>query len=399
MLHPARQRPTPTTCVNRRMAYDVVIRGGSVYDGTGREPVTTDVAISGEEIAHVAPVSDDDVAAAGIVVDATGLAVAPGFINVLSHSYLSMISDPRSMGELVQGVTTQLFGEGFSMGPVTDRTRKLLADDFGDDIPWTSLREYLLYMEKRGVSQNVASLVGATTLRMIGAGFDDGPMADAELGRVKGILSDEMADGAFGLGSALIYPPGFYSSTEELIELAKVAGRTADVLSHLRSEGDDWEQGVDELLRISREGELAAEVWHIKAAGRQNWPKMDPVLDTLEAARSAGEPISADMYPYTAGGTSMTAAVPPRYAVGGTDALASASRTRRRATRSRTRSAARSERAGRTSTSAPAAQKASSWSACALPSDPTMRPSRKRGRSPDARCRRTRNPSDVSPST
>ena len=147
-------------------------------------------------------------------------------------------------------------------------------------------------------------------------------MTPDELDRVKSILADEMADGAFGLGSALIYPPGCYASTEELVEFAKVAGRYGGTyFSHLRSEGDDWELGVDELLRISREGELPAELWHIKAAGRQNWPKMEPVLDTLEAARDAGEPISADMYPYTAGGTSLTAAVPPRYAVGGTDAL------------------------------------------------------------------------------
>jgi N-acyl-D-aspartate/D-glutamate deacylase len=303
------------------MSYDVVIRGGSVYDGTGTDPVATDVAIAGEEIARVGALDEGDIAEAGLVVDASGLAVAPGFINVLSHSYVSMIKDPRLMGELVQGVTTQLFGEGFSMGPVNDRTRKLLADELGNEIPWTTLREYLHYMEKRGVAQNVASLVGATTLRIEGAGFDDRPMTDQELDRVKSVLADEMADGAFGLGSALIYPPGFYASTEELVELAKVAGRYGGTyFSHLRSEGDDWEKGVDELLRISREGEVAAEVWHIKAAGRQNWPKMDPVLDTLEAARDAGE-ISADMYPYTAGGTSLTAAVPPRYAVGGTDAL------------------------------------------------------------------------------
>jgi N-acyl-D-amino-acid deacylase len=304
------------------VSYDTVIRGGAVYDGTGADAIVADVAIAGDTIAHVGPLDESDITGAGNVIDASGLAVAPGFINVLSHSYLSMIKDPRSMGELVQGVTTQLFGEGFSMGPVNDRTRKLLAGELDGDIPWTSLREYLLFMEKHGVTQNVASLVGATTMRIEGAGFDDGPMAPDELDRVKSVLADEMADGAFGLGSALIYPPGFYSSTEELVELATVAGRYGGTyFSHLRSEGDEWERGVDELLRISREGELPAELWHIKAAGRQNWPKMDPVLDTLEAARNAGEPISADMYPYTAGGTSLTASVPPRYAVGGTDAL------------------------------------------------------------------------------
>ena len=304
------------------MSYDVVIRGGSVYDGTGADAVVTDVAIVGDTVAHIGPLQDADVADAGLAVDATGLAVAPGFINMLSHSYLSMIKDPRSMGELAQGVTTQLFGEGYSMGPVTDRMRTRLTEELGDEIPWTSLREYLLYLEKRGVTQNVASLVGATTLRVVGAGFDDRPMTDDELDRVKGVLADEMSDGAMGLGSALIYAPGFYASTEELIEFAIIAGRHGGMyFSHLRSEGDDWERGIDELLRISREGELPAEVWHIKAAGRQNWPKMDPVLDALEAARDAGQPISADMYPYTAGGTSLSACVPPRYAVGGPDAL------------------------------------------------------------------------------
>jgi len=147
-------------------------------------------------------------------------------------------------------------------------------------------------------------------------------MPPAELDKVKGIVADEMADGAMGIGSALIYPPGCYAPTEELIELAKVAGKySGKYFSHLRSEGDEWEQSIDELLRISREGELAAEVWHLKAAGRHNWPKMDRVLDTLEAARSAGEPISADIYPYTAGGTAMAACVPPRYAGGGPEKL------------------------------------------------------------------------------
>ncbi len=301
------------------MGYDVVIRGGTVYDGTGADPVEADVAIVGDTIVDVGAISDAD---GGVVVDATGLAVAPGFVNVLSHSYLSMIKDPRSLGELMQGVTTQLFGEGFSMAPVTDRTKAMLAAELGGDVPWTTLREYLAYMEKLGVTQNVASLVGATTLRMVGAGFEDRPMTAAELDRVKGILADEMADGAMGVGSALIYPPGFYAPTDELVEFGRVAGRFGGMyFSHLRSEGDDWEQGIGELFRISREGSVPAELWHIKAIGRQNWAKMDPVLDLLESARDAGEPISADMYPYTAGGTSLAACIPPRYATGGPDAL------------------------------------------------------------------------------
>jgi len=296
---------------------DVVIRGGTVYDGTGAPGTRADVAIVGDTIATVGAV-----AAAGTVIDATGLAVAPGFINVLSHSYVTLIQDPRSMGELVQGVTTQLMGEGQSMGPIPDASRAQLAAWFGGEIPWASLRGFLLHLEQKGVSQNVASLVGATTLRILGAGYDDRPMTPAELDRVRGVLADEMTDGAMGIGSALIYPPGFYASTDELIALAAVAGaHRGKYFSHLRSEGDRWEEAVDELLRISREGQLPAELWHIKAMGRQNWSKMDPVLDRLERARDAGERVTADLYPYTAGGTSLAACVPPRYAMGGPVAL------------------------------------------------------------------------------
>ena len=304
------------------MSFDVVIQGGTVYDGTGSPGVTADVAIVGDTVARIGTLDEVDVAAAGTVVDATGLAVAPGFINVLSHSYVSLIEDPRSLSELTQGVTTQLMGEGTSMGPIPEQSRAQLAGWFGGEIPWESLREYLVHLEQKGVSQNVASLVGATTMRILGAGYDDRPMTPSELDRVKGVLADEMADGAMGIGSALIYAPGFYASTEELVELAKVASaHRGKYFSHLRSEGDRWEQGIEELLRISREGEVPAEVWHIKAAGRHNWHKMDSVLDLLQRARDAGEPISANLYPYTAGGTSLAACVPPRYAMGGAAVL------------------------------------------------------------------------------
>ena len=304
------------------MSFDVVIRGGTVYDGTGAPGAVADVAIAGDTIARIGSLDEADVAEAGTVIGAEGKAVAPGFINMLSHSYVSMLSDPRSMSELKQGVTTQLMGEGWSMGPVVDKEKGQLAEYFGGEAPWQTLREFLDYSEKKGVSQNLCSLLGATTLRIHGSGYEDRPMTKAELDRVKGLVADEMADGAMGIGSALIYPPGCYAPTEELIELAKVAGQySGKYFSHLRSEGDEWEQSIAELLRISREGQVAAEVWHLKAAGQHNWSKMDPVLDTLEAARSAGEPISADIYPYTAGGTAMAACIPPRYASGGPEAV------------------------------------------------------------------------------
>ena len=302
------------------MSFDAVIRGGTVYDGTVSPGVVADLAIAGDTIARIGNLDENDVAEAGTVIDATGKAVAPGFINMLSHSTMSLLSDPRSMSELKQGVTTQFMGEGWSAGPVTEGDKSRLAQAFGGEVPWQSLSEYLAYVEKKGPSQNVCSLIGAATLRIHGAGYDDRPMTPAELDRVKGIVAEEMADGAMGIGSALIYPPGCYATTDELIELAKVAGKySGKYFSHLRSEGDEWEKSIDELLRISREGELAAEVWHLKAAGRHNWSKMDTVLDTLEAARSAGEPISADIYPYTAGGTAMAACIPPRYASGGAE--------------------------------------------------------------------------------
>lgn len=304
------------------MTFDVVIRGGTVYDGTGVPGVVTDLAITGDEIVRIGPVDDVDAAEAGKVVDATGMAVAPGFVNVLSHAYISMYEDGRSMSDLKQGVTTQLFGEGMSVGPVTDVNRPRLEELYGGELPWTSLREFLACLEQRGVSHNVSSLVGATTLRMVAAGFEDRPLTAEELDRTKAVLADEMADGAMGIGSALIYAPGFYASTDELIEFATVAGRYGGkYFSHLRSEGDEWEQGIDELLRISREAQLPAEVWHLKAAGRHNWSKMDATLETLESVRAAGEPITADVYPYTAGGTSLSACVPPRFAMGGSDAL------------------------------------------------------------------------------
>lgn len=304
------------------MSFDVVIKGGTVYDGTGSPGIAADVAIAGDTVARIGVVDEADIAEAGAVIDATGMAVAPGFINMLSHSYMSLLKDPRSLSELKQGVTTQLMGEGWSMGPVTEQDRPKLAEAYGGEPPWNSLREFLVYSEKKGVSQNVSSLIGATTLRIHGAGYEDRPMTPAELDKVKGIVADEMADGAMGIGSALIYPPGCYAPTEELIELAKVAGQYGGkYFSHLRSEGDEWEQAIAELLRISREGQLPAEVWHLKAAGKHNWAKMDVVLDTLEAARDAGEPISADIYPYTAGGTGLAACVPPRYAMGGSEAL------------------------------------------------------------------------------
>ena len=303
-------------------AYDVVIRGGTVYDGTGTEGRRADVGIKGDRIETVGDLSK---ATAGKTVDAAGLAVAPGFINMLSWSTDSLIVDGKSQSELRQGVTTQIFGEGFSMGPLNDKLKAFMKSqqtDFKYDIPWNTLAEYLAYLEKRGISQNVASYVGATTLRTYVVGFDNRPPTAAELDSMRELVRKEMEAGALGIGSALIYAPGNYASTEELIELCKVAAKyKGKYISHMRSEGDKLLEAIDELIRISREAGLPAEIYHLKAAGKANWPKMDQAIAKVEDARRAGLKISANMYTYTAGATSLDACVPPWAHDGGPEEL------------------------------------------------------------------------------
>jgi N-acyl-D-aspartate/D-glutamate deacylase len=303
-------------------AFDVVIRGGMVYDGSGEEPRRADVGIRGDKVEAVGDLSK---ASAGRIVDATGMAVAPGFINMLSWSTDSLIADGRSQSELRQGVTTQIFGEGFSMGPLNDKLRKFLESqqtDFKYEMPWTTLSEYLAYLEKRGISQNVASYVGATTLRTYVIGFDKRAPTAAELDTMRELVRKEMEAGALGIGSALIYAPGNYASTEELIELCKVAAKyQGKYISHMRSEADSLLEAVDELIRIGREAGVPAEIYHLKAAGKANWPKMDEVIAKVEAARREGLKITANMYTYTAGATSLDACVPPWAHDGGQEAL------------------------------------------------------------------------------
>jgi len=302
--------------------FDVVIRGGTVYDGSGAEGRRADVGIRGDRIEAVGDLSK---ASAARTVDASGLAVAPGFINMLSWSTDSLIVDGKSQSELRQGITTQIFGEGFSMGPLNDKLRKFLESqqsDFKYEMSWTTLAEYLDYLQKRGISQNVASYVGATTLRTYVIGFDNRPPTPAELDAMRELVRKEMEAGALGIGSALIYAPGNYASTEELIELCKVAAKyKGKYVSHMRSEGDKFLEAIDELIRISREAGLPAEIYHLKAAGQPNWPKMDQAIAKIEAARRGGLKISANMYTYTAGATSLDACVPPWAHDGGEEKL------------------------------------------------------------------------------
>jgi len=302
--------------------FDVVIRGGTVYDGEGGAPRQADVGIVGDKVAAVGALPS---ATARAVVDAAGLAVAPGFINVLSWSTESLIADGRAQGEVRQGVTTQVFGEGWSMGPLNEAMKKRETEEQGDikyDITWTTLAEYLAFLEKKGVSPNVASFIGAATVREHVMGLGSSAPTPAQMDAMRELVRREMEAGALGIGSSLIYTPGSFASTEELIELCKVAAKyKGTYISHMRSEADRLLESVDELIRISREAGIPAEIYHLKAAGQPNWPKMDAVIEKVEAARREGLKITADMYTYTAGATGFDACLPPWAREGGNEAL------------------------------------------------------------------------------
>jgi N-acyl-D-amino-acid deacylase len=305
----------------QRPDFDVVIRGGMVFDGTGSPGQRIDVGIRGDRITAMRDLS---AAQAGSTIDASGLAVAPGFINMLSWSTESLIADGRSQGEIRQGVTTEIFGEGSSMGPYTDVMKKRVVEQMGDlkyDITWTTLSEYLKHLERRGVSPNVASFIGATTIREHVIGLEDKKPTPGQLEQMRGLVRQEMEAGALGIGSSLIYAPAFYATTEELIELCKVAAQyRGKYISHMRSEGNKLIEAVDELIRISREAQIPAEIYHLKAAGQANWPKVDEAIAKVEAARKEGLKITADMYTYPAGSTGLDAAMPPWVLDGGYDA-------------------------------------------------------------------------------
>src|SRR5882762_8118855 len=292
--------------------FDVIIKNGAVYNGTGSEAQHVDLAIKGDRVAGI---GDFKNAEAKTIIDAHGLAVAPGFINMLSWSTEALIQDGRSQSEIRQGVTTEIMGEGESMGPMNDRVREFMLKQQADikyDITWNKLTEYLRFLEKRGISCNVASFIGATTIRRNVIGFDDRPPTPQEL--------DQMRE--LGIGTSLIYPPAFYAKTDELIELCKVAAKyKGKYISHMRSEGNQLLEAFDELLRISREAGIPAEVYHIKAAGEKNWGKIDNLLSRIESAQKEGLNIRANMYTYTAGGTGLDACFPPWTEDGGYPAL------------------------------------------------------------------------------
>src|SRR5438034_1298035 len=310
------ETPSPGT------EFDLLIKGGTVYDGGGGEGRAVDVTVRGDRITGV---GDFHNASAKNMIDAKGLAVAPGFINMLSWSTESLIQDGRSQSEIRQGVTTEIMGEGESMGPVNDRVREHMLraqSDIKYDIKWNTLADYLQYLEKRGVSCNVASFIGATTIREYVIGFEDKPPTPEQLDQMCEPVDKEMEAGALGIGTSLIYPPAFYAKTEELIELCKVAARyQGKYISHMRSEGNQLFEALDELLRIAGEANIPAEVYHIKAAGQKNWSKEDELLARIERAQKDGLKVRANMYTYTAAGTGLDACLPPWTENGGYPAL------------------------------------------------------------------------------
>jgi N-acyl-D-aspartate/D-glutamate deacylase len=305
-----------------RPQYDLVIRHGTVYDGTGSAGVVEDLAIQGDRIAARGDLSS---ARGRQEVDAAGLAVAPGFIDMLNHSETSLIEDGRSQGMIRQGVTLAVFGES-SMGPLSEQMKKDLKERQGDikfDYTWTTLGQYLDHLVQRGVSTNVASFVSAATVRAHEIGYDNRPPTADELDRMRGHVRTAMDEGAMGLTTALIYIPGVFASTDELVELAKVASQSGGMyVSHMRSEGNRLLEAIDETLTIAREANIRAEIYHLKASGESNWPKMAAAIEKIEAVRKQGLDVTADMYTYTAGSTGLDAAMPPWVQEGGYKAWA-----------------------------------------------------------------------------
>ena len=300
--------------------YDLLIRNGTLYDGSGAPPVVGDVGVNGEMITAVGPAAK---AQATVEVDAGGLAVAPGFINMLSWANRSLIEDGCSQSDIRQGVTLEVLGEGTSMGPLTDLMKRQLREQQGDikyPVEWTTLAQYLAHLVKRGVSCNVGSFVGATTMRVHEIGYADRPPTAAELERMQQLVRQAMAEGALGLSSSLIYAPACYAKTDELIALCKAAAEFDGIyISHLRSESSRLLEAADELLHIAREARIPAEIYHLKVAGQPNWHKLDPLIEKVEAARAEGLAITADMYNYTAAATGLDASMPPWVQEGGLD--------------------------------------------------------------------------------
>jgi N-acyl-D-amino-acid deacylase len=298
--------------------YDVLIKNGTIADGSGNPTYVGSVGINADTIAAIGELKN---AKGNLEIDATGLVVAPGFINMLSWATESLIEDGKSQGDIRQGVTLEVFGEGWSMGPLSEKMKQEMPTSQGDikyDIDWSTLDEYLQSLVKRGISPNVASFIGATTVRINHIGYENRAPTDEEMESMKAMVRQAMEDGALGVGSSLIYAPAFYSSTEELIELCKVASEYDGMyISHMRSEGNRLLESIDELMRIANEADIRAEIYHLKMSGKENWNKYDDVIKKIDSARAAGLHITTDMYTYVAGATGLDASMPPWVQEGG----------------------------------------------------------------------------------
>jgi N-acyl-D-amino-acid deacylase len=304
----------------RRTDCDLLIRGGTIHDGRGRAPVEGDLAIVADRIVAV---GGREQRRGRDEIDARGLAVAPGFVNMLSWATESLLVDGRAQSDIRQGVTLEVMGEGFSMGPLTDAMKDELsaASLFGVEAEWTTLGEYLERLERRGVAPNVASFVGSATVREHELGADDRPPTADELGRMQSLVRDAMREGALGLAAALVYAPAFYAATDELVALAQAAGEHGGMyISHLRSEGNALLEAFNEFLTVVRAAGVRGEIYHLKASGRSNWHKLERLIDEVEEARRDGLRVTADMYPYTAGATGLDGAMPPWVQAGGFEA-------------------------------------------------------------------------------
>lgn len=286
--------------------YDIVLKNGQIYDGTGQAAYPGDIGIKADTIAMI---SEPNTLKGIIEHDLKGQAVAPGFINMLSWANVSLLEDGRSQSDIRQGVTLEVMGEGRSMGPLTDAMKKEMQENQGDikfDVAWTSLGDYLRHLEDKGVSTNVTSFVGNGTLRQHVIGYENRPATSEEITEMKMLTKQAMEEGAVGISSSLLYAPSMYADTEELIELAKVAGESNGMyISHIRNEGDELLESIDELIQISKEASLPAEVYHLKASSKSNWEKLDAAIAKIDSARNVGLPITADIYTYNASSTGL----------------------------------------------------------------------------------------------
>jgi N-acyl-D-amino-acid deacylase len=307
---------------NRSNTYDIIIKNGRIMDGSGNPWVSGDIGIRGDRIAKIGKL---DGSSAKRIIDAHNLVVSPGFIDMLGQSEMALLIDNRSLSKLSQGITSEITGEGGSAAPQDALTLSQLQpglDRYHLTVDWTTLDGYFTRLEKSGTPLNIGTYVGAAQVREAVLGDVDRAPTPEELEKMKALVAEAMQQGAFGVSTALIYPPGHYAKTEELIELAKVAGQYGGIYAtHMRSEGKSENAAVDEALRIGREGHLPVEIFHLKAIGQPRWGKMPTIVAMIQAARDSGQDVSADMYPYIAGGTALASSLPPWVADGGTEKL------------------------------------------------------------------------------